>query len=248
MKCCFDDNKWGDGMIKNGFIIIMMITLFGSTGCSLSRAMTPEVSPAIQIQPAVTPFYKPPIPAEGSLWTDSANLLFTDNKARRVGDTITIDIIENTSSSLDANTETTRSTNFDAGITHFMGAMEKLREAHPDLSSDGKLIGATVANSFKGESDTDRKGQLTASIAARVMEVLPNGNLSLYGRREMKVNNETQHIVVSGIIRQGDIDSANHVKSTYLADAKIEYSGRGVLADKQKVGWMTRILDNVWPF
>jgi flagellar L-ring protein precursor FlgH len=64
----------------------------------------------------------------------------------------------------------------------------------------------------------------------------------------MKVNDETQYIIVSGIIRPEDIDSSNRIKSTYLADSRIEYSGRGVLADKQKAGWASRIIDNLWPF
>jgi flagellar L-ring protein precursor FlgH len=81
-----------------------------------------------------------------------------------------------------------------------------------------------------------------------VTKVLPNGNLMLYGRREMKVNNEVQYIVVSGIVRPQDIDPSNRVKSTFVADARIEYYGEGVLADKQRPGWGTRVLDQVWPF
>jgi flagellar L-ring protein precursor FlgH len=78
--------------------------------------------------------------------------------------------------------------------------------------------------------------------------VLPNGNVTIYGKREMKVNNELQRITVSGIIRPEDIGADNRVKSTYLADARIEYSGEGVIADKQSPGWGIRILDKVWPF
>lgn len=173
---------------------------------------------------------------------------FSDIKARMVGDTVIVDIVENTTSSLDANTETSKDTSIDAGVTDLFGAMTKLIRQHPDLDPSGKLIGASVANSFKGKGTSDRKGQVTATIAARVVEVFPNKNIAIWGKREMKVNNETQYITVSGIIRQGDIDSMNHVASTYLADARIEYSGMGVIADKQRVGWLTRIFDNVWPF
>jgi flagellar L-ring protein precursor FlgH len=89
---------------------------------------------------------------------------------------------------------------------------------------------------------------VTASIAARVTEVLPNGNLSLFGRRAMKVDNEVQYITVAGIIRPQDVSSSNRVKSTSLADSRIEYYGKGALADKQKPGWGTRIIDNLWPW
>lgn len=232
------------------YVAVSMLTVFVMSGCSAFpfKKGTPKVTRAIQVEPAVAPFYAPPIPAEGSLWTDSSQNLFSDNKARQVGDTVIVDIIENTSSSMDVNTETSRDTSFDAGVSDLMGIMRHLKARNPQLDVNDKLIGATLSNSFKGAGTSDRKGQVTASIAARVMEVFPNKNISIFGRREMKVNNETQYITVSGIIRQGDINAINHVKSTYIADARIEYSGRGVLADKQKVGWLVRIFDNIWPF
>lgn len=234
------------------FIRIMIITLsvLLISGCSLlsGKNKAPKITPAVQVEPAVTPFYTQPIPEEGSLWTNSSQMLFSDNKARNVGDTVIVDIIENTSSSLDVNTETSRDSSIEAGISDLMGVMRYLEAKNPDLNVNDRLIGASFSNSFKGEGKSDRKGQVTASIAARVMEVFPNEHVRIYGKREMKVNNETQYITVTGIIRQGDIDALNHVKSTYLADARIEYSGRGVLADKQKVGWLTRIIDNIWPF
>lgn len=231
---------------------VMMFVLFLSIGlysCTpFSRVRQAPVNPSFQTEPSTAPFVKPPVPAEGSLWTESSAAIFADIKARQVGDTVIVDIVENTSSSIDANTETGRDSRVNAGVTDLFGIMTRLRRNHPDLDPGGKLIGATVGNSFKGEGKSDRKGRVTASIAARVIEVLPNHNIVIWGRREMKVNNETQYITVSGIIRPADIDAKNHVSSTYLADSKIEYSGNGVLADKQKVGWLTRIFDNIWPF
>jgi flagellar L-ring protein precursor FlgH len=161
---------------------------------------------------------------------------------------VIVDIIENTSSSMDANTQVSKSSSLGVDVTDLMGYMRALKAKNPNLNSTSKLIDVALSNSMKGAGTSDRAGQITASIAARIMAVLPNGNISIYGRREMKVNNELQYIVVNGLARLQDIDSDNRIKSTYLADAKIEYSGSGVLADKQKVGWFTRIVDNVWPF
>jgi flagellar L-ring protein precursor FlgH len=229
--------------------VFAVFICFSATGCSTFSTADPvSHSRSIQTEPSVTPFVKPPAPSEGSLWTESSPTLFSDIKARQVGDTVIVDIVENTSSSLDANTKTSKSTSMDAGVTDLFGLMAKLNRKYTDLTDNGSLVGATVANSYNGKGTSDRKGQVTATIAARVIEVFPNRNIAIWGKREMKVNNETQFITVSGIIRQGDIDSTNHVASTYLADAKIEYSGSGVLADKQRVGWLTRILDNIWPF
>ena len=89
---------------------------------------------------------------------------------------------------------------------------------------------------------------MTASVSARITGILPNGNLAIYGKKAVQVNSEVQYIVVSGIVRPMDITSNNRVQSTYLADSRIEYYGRGALADKQRPGWGTRLFDNLWPF
>ena len=194
-------------------------------------------------------------PAEGSLWNDNGGAsLYVDMRARRTGDTLTVDIVENTSSSMDANTKASRSSDIDASISNNLGYMRALEEANKRLGrdSDGTLSGAlfkaSMANSFDGKGTSDRSGKVTASVGAVVTEVLPNGNLVISGSREMRVNNETQIINVSGIVRPEDIDTDNRVKSTFIANARIRYTGMGVLADKQRPGWGTRVLDHIWPF
>ena len=233
--------------MKKMCILLMLISLIIACKAIPTRIGN-KLSPALQSQPAVSPFYNPPLAAEGSLWTESSGLLFTDNKARRVGDTVIVDIIENTSSSMDANTKASRTTTMGVDVTDLMGVKRHIIKKNPLFDTNGKLIGGSFSNTLDGKGSIDRSGQVTASIAARVTEVFPNGNIQIYGKREMKVNNETQHIIVSGILRPQDIDASNRVKSTYLADSRIEYSGKGVLADKQRSGWASRIIDNLWPF
>ena len=198
------------------------------------------------IQPGIQPEFSSVRPSEGSLWMNKNGSMFEDSKAAHVGDTIIVDIIENSTSSMDVNTESSRKTGIDIGVPriNILGYTTDFG-ASP---GDTKLIGTDFSNSFAGEGKSDRSGQVTASIAARVTEVLPNGNLSLFGRRAMKVNNEVQYITVSGVVRPQDISASNRVKSTYLADSRIEYYGKGALADKQKPGWGTRIIDNIWPW
>ncbi len=89
---------------------------------------------------------------------------------------------------------------------------------------------------------------MTAYLTARVIHVFANGYLVIRGTREVRVNNETQYIFVQGVIRPEDISSTNIILSTYIADARIEMSGSGSVSDKQRPGWMMRILDYVWPF
>jgi flagellar L-ring protein precursor FlgH len=171
-----------------------------------------------------------------------------------VGDVITIDIVENTSSKMDANTKAGRTSSIDGSIDNSLGYMRALQEANRrlglnlDATASNTLFKATLKNEFDGKGTSDRSGQVTASIGARVTEVLPNGNLIIFGKRKMKVNNETQIITVSGIIRPADIDTDNRIKSTYIADALIEYTGQGVIAEKQKPGWGSRVVDIIWPF
>lgn len=197
-------------------------------------------------EPVLQPEFAPPRPSEGSLWVAKAGSLYEDSKACQVGDTVIVDIIENSSSSMDVNTEASRKTGMEIGVPQINVFGNKTSLGA--FAGDTTLIGTDFDNSFTGEATSDRSGQVTASIAARVTEVLPNGNLSVFGRRAMKVNNEVQYITVSGIIRPQDISASNRVKSTYLADSRIEYYGKGALADKQKPGWGTRLIDNLWPF
>jgi flagellar L-ring protein precursor FlgH len=229
-------------------LIISIMSVMALTGCvgktaeqSGSEAVMPE---GLSAQPVLVPEYTRVPPDEGSLWTaDSRSRFFEDTKASMVGDTVIVDIVENTSSQMDVNTETSRESGVNVGISNLFGVTRGF-----GATDAGKLVGADYANDFKGEAKNDRSGRITASIAARITEVLPNGNLSLFGRRAMRVNGEVQYISVSGVLRPGDIMADNRVKSTYLADSRIEYSGKGTLADKQNPGWGTRIMDNVWPF
>jgi flagellar L-ring protein precursor FlgH len=129
--------------------------------------------------------------------------------------------------------------------------MKALSEDNPRLAQDpGKdeLIKAGLGLSFDGKGSSDRGGHVKAYVSALVVKVLLNGSLYINGRREIRVNNETQYITLSGIIRPEDISPSNEISSTYVANARIVYSGTGILADKQKPGWLGRIIDRVWPF
>ena len=105
-----------------------------------------------------------------------------------------------------------------------------------------------VVELFDGKASTTRANKVTATVAARVVNVMPDGLLQVEGARETKVNNETQYLVVSGLIRSRDVAADNSIMSTQMADAQIAYYGKGVVSDKQKPGWFTRLMDHVWPF
>ncbi len=235
--------------LKIPCFFVLLVCFFSFTGCSFTSQKNNAglvIPQGASTQPAVQPEFAPVRPSEGSLWVNKNGSIFEDSKAAHIGDTLIVDIIENSTSSMDVNTEGSRKTGMDIGVPEINVFGNKT--AFGAFDGDTKLIGTDFSNSFAGEATSDRSGQVTASIAARVTEVLPNGNLSLFGRRAMKVNNEVQYITVAGIVRPQDISASNRVKSTYLADSRIEYYGKGALADKQKPGWGTRIIDNLWPW
>jgi flagellar L-ring protein precursor FlgH len=237
-------------IIKIHGLFILFLFYISFTGCSVFE---PNKDPALLAVPegiptksALQPEFTAPRAAEGSLWMSQSRSVFDDSKANGVGDTVIVDIIENSSSNMDVNTESSRKSAMNIGVPNInlFGYKTNFGAA----AGDSSLIGTDFSNSFEGEGSSDRSGRVTASIAARITDVLPNGNLSLFGRRAMKVDNEVQYITVSGIIRPQDVSATNRVNSTSLADSRIEYYGKGALADKQRPGWGTRIIDNLWPW
>jgi flagellar L-ring protein precursor FlgH len=231
--------------------------LAAATGCvTTQQAKVPVAAPAVATQMAVAPAPAAPIRHEPSLWSDNAPLgdLYADPKARRVGDVVTIKIVESSSATNNADTNTGRNTSLQASIDSFLGLEKKYTDpsspnykAYPRINPFGK-VDANFDSTFKGSGSTSRSGDLTAYVTARVSGVMPNGDLHVQGFREIRVNHENQIISVEGFVRSRDISAENVVLSTYLADARITYSGTGIVNDKQRPGWLTRVLDAAWPF
>lgn len=205
--------------------------------------------PPLHTEPPSVPPATPLAKATGSLWRDdvSANYLFADVKARFAGDLLTILITEDASGSKEADTSTSTESEVFASLEQFFGLPQQVAKHQPNLDPT-QLIKASTARSFDGEGSTNRKGRLTARMTAVVKSVGPSGNLWVQGDKIVSVNKEDQHIVVQGWVRPEDIDSANQVLSTRLADARIDYYGVGTLGVKQSPGWGYWLMDVVWPF
>ncbi|MFC1822938.1 flagellar basal body L-ring protein FlgH [Thermodesulfobacteriota bacterium] len=188
--------------------------------------------------------------SRASLWNETTSRdLFQDLRAYRVGDLVTINIVETSKASKKANTKTSRQSSIDAGISNAMGWETKLGKLGiPAALNNENLFKASLKNNFDGSGETSRDESMTASITASVLEVLPNGALIIKGSREIKVNNENQRITLSGLIRPVDISPDNTILSSFVANAKIEYTGSGPVSDKQRPGWLMRFVDFVWPF
>lgn len=184
---------------------------------------------------------------KASLWSDKSPFLFIDKRASRVGDIITVLISESSSASKKASTDLERESSLTAALSALLGYEEAIRAKNSRFNPDSALSMSTT-NDFESDGTTSRSGQLTATISAKIVEVLPNGNMAIEGRREITVNEEEQIIKLTGVIRPEDIDPDNTIQSRFIADAKITYTGEGVLGDKQRPGWFARIFDIIWPF
>ena len=191
--------------------------------------------------------YDPPASAEhgdqalspGSLWRDgrSPAMLYTDARALRENDLVVVKIEEIADAKRSADTDMTHKSSA-AALAAFNTAL-----ATPNLQVNGSFD-----QKFTGTGSTARTERLTATVPALVRKVLPNGNLFIEGHRVILVNSEEHHFYISGVVRPIDIDQENSVKSSMIADAEIEFTGRGILSENQEQGWAAKYLSWLWPF
>jgi flagellar L-ring protein precursor FlgH len=244
------------GTVYHKLMIIMLLVVFlAVAACATPSSKLPPPPPKYVHDMSDDVFS----PSANSLWADGGNL-FSDFKARRVNDLLTILIVESLSGSGAADTETSRDSSVDLELAEFLGMATDFGAQDRSLLHHLYNIGDSSAtkfnpviqgsgkSDFKGEGDTNREGALNATITAKVVEVMPNGNLVLEARKELTINNETQILVLRGIARSEDITSRNTIISTKLADAQVYYVGDGVIQEKQSPGWLVRISDHLWPF
>jgi flagellar L-ring protein precursor FlgH len=240
-----------------GSWVIIFLLGIGLAGCANGfsgmgkpiQSKAPSYGPNPQATLPSTSAAIPESHQDGSLWQDDAPLisLFADQKAQMVGDIVTIKIAESSAATNKASTDTDRSSSLSASVDAFFNAEKRFPADHPFFNPFAKVAGG-VESEFQGNGTTKRSGDLNAYITALVTQVLPNGNLVVTGSREVLINNENQIIQLSGVVRPRDINANNQVLSTYIADARISYSGTGVVNDRQKPGWLTNIVMKIWPF
>jgi flagellar L-ring protein precursor FlgH len=192
-----------------------------------------------------------PMENPGSLYNPAqAEYLYADNRARRLGDIVLINVSETTDAEHKADTKAERNTetNFGVDADGVNGVLGGVLNSFGLNKLAGTSIDSGAKNNFKSTAETTRESTFTATVAVRIVKVLPGDVFQVEGARQVRINNETEILVVRGLLRKRDIGPDNTVESGYLANAQIEVYGQGILADKQKPGWLSRILDNMWPF
>jgi flagellar L-ring protein precursor FlgH len=209
------------------------------TGC-VNKAPKPDSPYYAPIQPAQM---QQPKPVNGSIYQAGTSMdLYSDGRAHRVGDIITVVLTERTQSSKSSSTDTDKSTNIGMGVPNVLGQ---------DLTLLGNPLSASMNSTggFEGEGSSDMSNSLDGNITVTVHQVMPNGAMLVRGEKWLTLNQGDEYIRVSGLVRPQDIGPDNSVESTRMADARITYSGTGATHDANVMGWLARFfISPLWPF
>jgi flagellar L-ring protein precursor FlgH len=213
-------------------------------------ALTPIENPVAQ------PGYKPvqmPMPTPqpvtynpNSLWRNGSRAFFKDQRAHQVGDIMTVKVKITDKAKYENETSRSRVNKENSGVDDFIGS--KLLKNPSTAILPGRILTADSTASSEGKGSVDRKEELSTNVATVVTQVLPNGNLVIEGRQEIRVNFEVRELIVGGIVRPEDIESDNTIESTKIAQARIAYGGRGQITDVQQPRYGQQVLDVILPF
>ena len=190
----------------------------------------------------------PPSASANSLWRTGARAFFIDQRASRVGDILTVQIDISDSAKTQNSTNTSRTTTNKAGVPHFFGLETVLGHILPGAFDPSQMVETSGATNNAGAGAVNRSEKISLTVAATVVQVLPNGNLVIQGLQEVKTNGEVRQLTVAGIVRPEDISNANTIRHTQIAEARIYYGGRGDISTVQRTPWGTGIMQRVQPF
>jgi flagellar L-ring protein precursor FlgH len=232
------------------------------TGCgnTLNRlAEVGETPPMTHIQnPTQSPGYRPvsmPMPAPtaeqrqpNSLWRTGARSFFKDQRAAQVGDLLTVLITIEDKAELTNTSERSRANTDDASVNALLGYESSLNRVLPEAINPGNLVDIDSATSNNGSGSINRNEKIDLKIAAVITQRLPNGNLVVQGRQEVRVNYEVRQLQIAGIVRREDITADNTISYDKIAEARIAYGGRGQITDVQQPRYGSQILDVLFPF
>ncbi len=228
----------------------------GSTMDRLSQVgQTPKLS-AIE-DPTTTPGYRPvqmPMPviqpvaySPNSLWQSGSRTFFKDQRARNIGDILTVKVDISDKAAFDNSSARSRTSSDSTGVGGALGTAIDM-VALPANMGSSDLASTKGASAYKGTGSIDRSEKLSTNVAAVVTQLLPNGNLVIEGRQEVRVNYEIRELIVAGVVRPEDIAADNTIESTKIAEARISYGGRGQISDVQQPRTGQQVLDILLPF
>lgn len=250
--------------IKKAATLLAMFTATGAAvGCNtLDRLGEIGAAPRMTrpLNPTARPNYKPvsmpmPAPAAGatsrkpnSLWQTGARAFFKDQRAGNVGDILTVMVKIEDKATLGNSSNRSRSNTRNANANAFLGYEASLHQILPEAVRPGALVDLNSSNNTTGTGNITREEDIELKVAAVITQVLPNGNLVLQGRQEVRVNHELRELEIAGVVRPEDINSDNTIGYEKIAEARISYGGRGFASAVQQPHLGEQVLDILWPF
>ena len=238
------------------FALILAAASLAGCNAATRLSQVGETPPLTTIQdPHQQPGYKPvslpmPTPIVGerrpnSLWQSGSRAFFKDQRAAQIGDILTVQVTFDDKASFNNETQRQRTAADNEAISNLYGFEHQIAKWGANPAS---LIDATSSSNHDGKATMNREEQINVQVAALVTQVLPNGNLVVQGRQEIRVNYEVRELQITGVARPQDISSTNTVSINKLAEARVSYGGRGQLTDIQQPRYGQQILDIVAPY
>lgn len=202
-----------------------------------------------EVLPLAPPRFAHPQPASAnSLWRSGARAFFIDQRAANVGDILTVNIDIDDSAKTSNASNSSRTAGVTKGVPHFFGLEQSLGHILPGAYDPANMIETNSQTSNAGSGSVNRQEKISLTVAAVVTAVLPNGNLMIQGTQEVRTNAELRQLTVAGIVRPEDISSANTIKHTQIAEARISYGGRGDISRVQKTPAGQSLVERFSPF
>jgi flagellar L-ring protein precursor FlgH len=244
-----------------GALLASVAIVAGTGGCNMATRLSevgdyPQMSPITnpQAQPGYRPVNLPmpaPMPAEdnpNSLWRPGARAFFKDIRAKEVGDTVTVRLKLDDSAKMSNKTKRKRDDSEKMGLQALMGYEAMVGKILPKGHNSADLFGFGTKSNTDGDGDIGRSESIEITFAALVTQVLPNGSLAIIGRQEVRVNFELRELMLTGVVRQQDIEADNSISHERIAEMRVAYGGRGTLSDLQQPRWGTQVMDILMPF
>ena len=226
----------------------------GACSTVVETVQGPQLAPIgypAQLVPVTQSYMATPQPrsaSANSLWRTGARAFFGDQRARNIGDIVTVNIDINDQAQTSNTTARSRSNDISGGVTNFFGLENSLGRAFPGGFDPQNLVGVEGSSNANGTGTVSRSERVNLTIAAVVTDILSNGNLVIQGRQEVRTNREVRELTVAGIVRPEDISSANSIRHTQIAEARISYGGRGDISRMQSTPAAQSLVERFSPF
>lgn len=223
--------------MKALFLLVLVVLV---TGCGSTAAVDPLPNDPY-FAPVVPDMPRQKLAVDGAIFhSEVANSMYSDVKARRIGDIITVNLRESTNASKTSGTSTSK------GSEVVVDPLLGLGGNQVAIGGDGIQLDLSSSNDFSGDASANQSNSLNGSISVTVIDVLPNMNLVVRGEKWLTLNNGDEYIRLTGIVRSADISTSNEVDSLRIANARIQYSGTGTFAQTQQQGWLQRFFSSEW--